>query len=61
LDEAAFDELVSEIASQGYSEETAIKYAVLIGDRPIRDEENNLIVQHGFTIARLKPLNIFTL
>lgn len=67
LDEKAFEELVREIASQSYPDgaaidlETAVQYAIWIGDTPIMDEAGNVIVQdgRGQEVARLKPLKMF--
>ena len=61
LDEKAFDELVAEIMGQGFDEETAVDYAVLIGDTPIMDEHRNVEVRNerGHVLARLKPLKCF--
>ena len=61
LDEKAFGELVDEIKSQGFDEDTAVEYAVLIGDTPIMDEHRNVEVRNelGRVLARLKPLKCF--
>lgn len=55
MTEEQFNELVSEIQSLGYDPETAAYYAARIGDRPIRDQDDNIIVQRGKEVlARLK-------
>ena len=60
MTEATFKKLADEIASQGYDLPTAIRYAVLIGDLPIRDENGNLLVMEGERVlATLKPLKMF--
>jgi hypothetical protein len=60
MNEETFGQLVDEIMSQGYDEETAVRYAVLIGDIPIADEHGNIIVMSGGKeLARLKPLKMF--
>ncbi len=40
-------ELTREIMAQGYDEETASNYAVLIGDTPCTDQHDNVIVMDG--------------
>ena len=56
----AFEELIAEIVSQGYDQETAGRYASLIGDTPIADEQGNIVVMEiGREIPRLKPLKFF--
>jgi hypothetical protein len=60
MDEDSFTGLTHEIMSQGYDEETASHYAVLIGDTPCVDEAGNIVVLDGEKeIARLKPLKMF--
>ncbi len=60
LDENAFEELVRQIQEQGFDEETAGRYAVLIGDMPVTDEQGRICVMSGGEIiARLKPLKMF--
>lgn len=60
LDADAFEELVREIQAQGYDEETAGQYAVIVGDTPIMDEHRNVLVMKGdVVVAKLKPLAIF--
>jgi len=57
----AFNKLVDQIMAQGHDDETAARYAGLIGDLPIRDEAGNLLVMEGEkVIARLKPLKMFS-
>ena len=60
MDEKAFGELVDEIQSQGFDQDTAAHYAALIGDLPITDEQGQLVVMSGAqVIARLRPLKFF--
>jgi len=60
MDEKAFNELVSEIKSQGYDEKTAAHYAELIGDTPgIRYDGAILVMDGEQVVARLKPLRVF--
>jgi hypothetical protein len=60
IDAHGFGELVQEIMRQGYDEETAAHYAMLIGDRPGYDSEGKIVVrENGLKLARLKPLKVF--
>ncbi len=63
LEIEGFNALVEEIIAQGHDEKTACRYAVLIGDTPARDQDNNIIVLGGKdgkeVIAVLKPLKFF--
>jgi hypothetical protein len=60
MDDDSLTELTREIMTQGYDEETASNYAVLIGDTPCMDEAGNVVVMDGNKeIARLKPLKMF--
>ena len=61
MSEEGFGKLIAEIMSQGYDRETAGRYAGLIGDTPMMDEEGNLVVMEGGgrVLARLKPLKFF--
>ncbi|MCO5051299.1 MAG: hypothetical protein M9920_03250 [Verrucomicrobiae bacterium] len=55
-----FKELIAEIQSQGYDEETASRFAALIGDLPCYDEDGNMVVRDGDRIlARLRPLKFY--
>ncbi len=46
---------------QGIDELTASRYAVLIGDTPLKDAAGNIIVMDGDTVlATLKPLKMFS-
>ena len=57
---AAFDELVAEIQSQGYDESAAARFASLIGDTPVIDQDGRIIVMdEGREVARLRPLHFF--
>lgn len=47
MDGKALSELVREIMRQGYDQETASRYAVLIGDTPELDPAGNVIVRDG--------------
>ena len=60
MDFAAFCELVSEIVALGFDEETAARYASLIGDLPTSDGAGNIIVrdEQGRELAQL-PLKSF--
>jgi len=59
-DDNSLTEMTREIMAQGYDEETASHYAVLIGDTPCMDEVGNVYVMDGEKeIARLKPLKMF--
>jgi hypothetical protein len=60
ISEEGFYKLIAEIQSQGYDQETAGHYAVLIGDMPIVDDAGNVVVmENGKVLARLKPLKFF--
>jgi hypothetical protein len=61
LDQHSLTELTTEIVSQGYDEQTASRFAVLIGDTPCFDDKRNVIVsdERGSTVATLKPLKFF--
>ena len=56
MTEDGFRQLVTEIMSLGYDAGTAAQYAGYIGDTPIRDQDDNIVVQddHGKVLARLK-------
>jgi hypothetical protein len=55
MDEHALAQLTAEIMSLGYDRATAGRYAVFIGDTPIRDQDDNILVLDGKeVIARLK-------
>ncbi len=60
LSESAFLELMAEIQSQGYDETAAARFASLIGDTPIQDQDGGIIVTDGGKeVARLRPLHFF--
>ena len=60
MNKKALTELTHEIMAQGYDEEMAGNYAVLIGDTPCTDEAGNIVVlDGGKKIARLKPPKFF--
>ena len=60
IDSQGFGELVQEIMRQGYNEETAAHYAMLIGDRPCYDTAGRIVVEeNGLELARIKPLKFF--
>ena len=60
MNEDSLTELTREIMAQGYDEETASDYAVLVGDTPCMDKAGNVVVMDGNKeIARLKPLKMF--
>jgi len=52
----SFNDLVEEIISLGFDEQTASYYASLVGDTPIRSPEGTVIVvdEKGMELARLK-------
>jgi hypothetical protein len=55
-----FSNLVDEIMTQGHDEETASRYAALIGDTPLYNEAGDIVVMDGERIvATLKPLKFF--
>lgn len=56
-----FKELIAEIQSQGFDEETAAHYAALIGDTPCYDEDGNIVVrdENDRVLARLRPLKFY--
>jgi hypothetical protein len=57
IDEDSFHEVVMQIMKQGYSEAEALKFAFLIGDTPMTDEQGRLVVMDGdMVLARLEPL-----
>ncbi len=61
MDEAALTALTQEIMAQGYDEATASRYAVLIGDTPVRDAKGNVLVMDGDRIMEiLPPLKFFS-
>jgi hypothetical protein len=61
MDENSLTELAREIMAQGYDEETASNYAVLIGDTPCMDDADNVFVMDGRKkVATLNPLNFFS-
>jgi hypothetical protein len=52
--------LTAEIMAQGYDENTALDFAVIIGDTPVFDPAGNVLVMDGNTVlATLKPLKFF--
>jgi hypothetical protein len=56
-----FNLLVDEIMAQGIAEETAARYAELIGDTPTLDEQGRvLVLEKGQVIATLQPLKFFS-
>jgi len=60
MTEKQFERLIKEIQEQGFSEETAAGYAMLIGDTPVYDKAGMLLVMDGKKIvARLKALRFF--
>jgi hypothetical protein len=60
MEEKALTELTQEIMAQGYDEQTASNYAVLIGDTPCMDDHDNVVVMDGMKkVAVLKPLKMF--
>lgn len=55
MDQEAFNKLVDEIMTKGYDEATAAKFAAIIGDTPMIDENDNIVVvENGQELARLK-------
>jgi len=55
-----FEALVREIMEQGFDEQTAVRYAALLSDRPVYDEAGNIVVMEGSeVIATLKPLKFY--
>jgi hypothetical protein len=62
LEKDSLAQLAAEITSQGYDEQTAWRFAALIGDTPGFDEHGNLAVLDdcGEIIARLRPLKFFS-
>lgn len=56
-----FTVLVREIMSQGFDEETASRYAAIIGDLPVRDSNGNILVRDVVRdeIVKLRPLKFF--
>jgi hypothetical protein len=62
MTEVSLTELTSQIMAQGYDEPTASRYAVLIGDIPVRDDAHRLVVidEQGKILARLPWLSMFT-
>jgi hypothetical protein len=60
-DDIGFAELVREIMAQGIDEQTASRYAGLIGDTPITDFSGYVLVRNeaGQLLAKLKPLKMF--
>ena len=54
LNSDAFNKLVDEIMSKGVDEDTAARFAALIGDTPIADKDGNiLVIEGGKVLARL--------
>jgi hypothetical protein len=62
LERESLTELIAEIVSQGYDEQTASRFAVLLGDTPATDDSGNVIVldDGGAVLATLKPLKFFS-
>lgn len=55
-----FNQLADEIMAQGFDDETASHFAALLGDTPVRDQADNIVVMDGKVIlAVLKPLKFF--
>lgn len=53
-DERSFSAMIDEIMALGHDEATAARYAALIGDRPIRAEDGQIVVmENGRELARL--------
>jgi hypothetical protein len=53
-----FCDLIKRIKAQGYDEETAGEFAVIIGDTPCLDLDGNIVVRDPETnelLAKLKP------
>lgn len=63
MDRDTLTKLAMEIAAQGFDHATASRFAVLIGDTPIRDSAGRIIVQDeaGRITATLSPLGCFML
>ena len=60
MNQDGFNQLIAEIARQGYSQETAAYYATLIAGLPIHDAAGNVLVMEGEkVIATLKPLKCY--
>jgi hypothetical protein len=60
MDEKALTELTQEIMAQGFDEDIAGHYAMLIGDTPIRGRDGKLVVRDGRrVVARLEWLKFF--
>jgi len=56
-----FNQLIAEIARQGYSQETAAHYASLVAGLPTHDAAGNVLVMEGEkVIATLKPLKCYS-
>lgn len=54
----AFEKMIERIKAQGYDDETAARYARLIGDTPCVDDEGKIVVIDLDTmeiLARLEP------
>jgi hypothetical protein len=56
LDDNGFRQLTDEIMALGYNEAAAANFAALIGDTPIRDQDDNIAVidEDKKVLARLK-------
>lgn len=58
IDDMDFEGVALKIMAQGFDEEKAWDYAVIIGDMPIIDQETGkwLVVQDDVVLASLDPL-----
>jgi AAA+ ATPase superfamily predicted ATPase len=55
INDEGFSQLVDEIITKGYDEATAAKFAAIIGDTPMIDENDNIVVmENEKELARLK-------
>lgn len=60
MDENSLTELTREIMAQGFNEQSASRYAVLIGDTPVMDQHGNVVVMDGSRrVTTLEPLKFF--
>ena len=57
--EESFWDLIKEIQALGYDRETAGRYAVLIGDIPIRDDQGRIVVRDGDRVLARLELKLF--
>jgi enhancing lycopene biosynthesis protein 2 len=59
MSDNAFDQLTDEIMTLGYDEDTAAHFARLIGDTPVLDQDDNVVVEENGKVLATLPLRFF--